>query len=128
MRRAGTMDERIVIRVGTAQRHGGAANRVDGLLLPSGHESAAVQTARHGASMHPSDEWPSPTLSGQSRYARLPEESSAARVAESVDAEDSKSSTTRVVYEFESRPGYLLPEGAYIAPSTGMMRPLGAGA
>ena len=30
----------------------------------------------------------------------------AARVAESVDAEDSKSSSTRVLYEFESRPGY----------------------
>ena len=33
-----------------------------------------------------------------------------ARVVESVDTEDSKSSSTRVLYEFESRPGYHLPQ------------------
>ena len=39
-----------------------------------------------------------------------------ARVAESVDAGDSKSPNTRVLYEFESRPGYCLFIGKWPTP------------
>ena len=100
------MDEGIVVRVRTAQRYGSGANRVDGQLIACAHASGAVQAVRHDGCRGPNSAPLFATLSGQSRYARLRGQSSTARVAESVDAEDSKSSTTRVVYEFESRPGH----------------------